>query len=280
MSNHRTDWHAAETDLAAYLTGSTTPLIAASVETHLLACADCRDRLSRIADDGERDEAWDRLADAIDRPTPSLLQRLTRGHAAMAATVATPLTLRAALLAVVLVGLIPLAPALFAGEAGLALLLVLAPLAPTAAVAVSYRTWADPAGEITLSTPSAGLRLVAMRALVVALAALPLAVGVVWLADTPVRLAFAWCLPGVALAGCVLLVGTTRMDPLRAAVGFSLLWAVLSAIPASARRGPRAELVVELITSPALQITALLVAVAALLLTVVRRDAVAYRRIA
>ena len=35
------------------------------------------------------------------------------------------------------------------------------------AAGLAYRDWADPAGEFSLATPTAGLRLVAMRALVV-----------------------------------------------------------------------------------------------------------------
>jgi hypothetical protein len=207
-----------------------------------------------------------------------MVQRLTRGRATMLPTVATPTMLRAALVAVALIGLIPLVPATLIGGRGLALLLLLAPLAPAAAVALSYREWSDPAGEITLASPSAGLRLVAMRALVVSLVALPLAVAVVLLADMPLRLAFTWCLPGAALAGVVLLAGTTRLDPLHSAAAASAGWFLLFAIPASGRRGQLADQVIQWISDPAMQTAALLIAVATLLLTAVRRDAVAYRR--
>ncbi len=93
-----------------------------------------------------------------------------------------------------LVGLVPLLTAFAVGDAGLVTLLVLAPLAPVAAVALAYRDWTDPAGEISLATPSAGLRLVALRALVVSVAALPLAVVALlavdrWVADVPMQLA-------------------------------------------------------------------------------------------
>jgi anti-sigma factor RsiW len=279
VSTHHFEWHADEGDLMAYLDGDGTSVASASVEAHLLACADCRDRLARMSGDEELEEAWDRLVDVIDRPTVTTVQRLTRGRATILPTVATPATLRAALVAVTLIGLVPLASAVLLGEGGLALLLLLAPLAPAAAVAISYREWSDPAGEITLASPSAGLRLVAMRALVVSGLALPLVVGVVWLSDMPIRLAFAWCLPGAALAAIVLVAGTTRLDPLHAAVAISAGWVLLLGIPAMGRRGQRAEEVLQWIADPALQTSALLIAVAALLLTALRRDAVAYRRI-
>jgi hypothetical protein len=86
--------------------------------------------------------------------------------------------IQAALVAIFLIGVVPLVVALTVRDAGLVALLLVAPLAPGAAVAVAYREWADPAGELSLATPSAGLRLVAMRALVVSLVALPLALAV------------------------------------------------------------------------------------------------------
>jgi hypothetical protein len=278
VSTHHFDWHADEGDLVAYLGGGGMAVVDASVEAHLLACAGCRDRLAQLSGDHELEQAWDRLVDVIDRPTTTFVQRLTPGRATILPTVATPPMLRAALVAVTLVGLIPLLPAVMFGERGLALLLFLAPLAPATAVAVSYRQWSDPAGEVTLASPSAGLRLVAMRALVVSLMALPFAVAVGWLSDMPIRLAFAWCLPGAALAGVVLLAGTTRLDPLHAAAALSVGWFLLLGIPASGRRGQLTEQVIQLITDPAMQTSALLIAVVTLLLTAVRRDAVAYRR--
>ena len=78
---------------------------------------------------------------------------------------ATPPLLRAALTAVLLVGVIPLVSAAAFGDGGLVALLMLAPLAPVAAVAFAYRDGSDPTGEISLATPAAGLRLVALRAL-------------------------------------------------------------------------------------------------------------------
>jgi hypothetical protein len=186
---------------------------------------------------------------------------------------------------VVLVGLVPLVAAMVAGDAGLVALLLLAPLAPMAAVAIAYRDRFDPAGEIGLATASAGLRLVTLRALVVSLVALPLAFGVLlavdtWATDVPLHLGAAWCLPGLALASVVLLAGTTRVDPVQVAAGLSLGWAVTVVGTVTVRRSLRPEVFVDLIASPAAQATALAVALVALAVTAVRRDAVAYRRTA
>ena len=162
-------------------------MLAASLETHLLGCADCRARLG-LGQPTDTELAWDRLADAIDRPSRSSLARCARPSR-------RPPLVQAALVAVLLVGLVPLVTATAFGDAGLVALLVLAPLAPVAAVALAYRDGSDPAGEISLATPSAGLRLVALRALLVAAVALPLAFlrrcspSTAGSSDVPMRLA-------------------------------------------------------------------------------------------
>jgi hypothetical protein len=275
VSTHHTAWHADDGDLAAYLAGRTPTVLAASLESHLVSCATCRTRLGALTDEAERDLAWERLTDAIDRPS--------RSPWIIRSAIATPVMVQAALVAVLLVGLVPLLAATAWGDRGLVTLLVLAPLAPVAAVALAYRDTSDPSGEMGLAAPVAGLRLVALRALLVAAVALPIAVGVLlgvdrWISDVPVRLAFAWCLPGLALAALVLLAGTTRLDPTHVAVAASTGWAFLIGAIVVAERSVRLDLFADAVAGPAVQGVALAVAAAALTITVVRRDAVAYRR--
>ena len=77
----------------------------------------------------------------------------------------------------------------------------------------------------------------------------------------------------------MLLAGTTRFDPVHVAVAASpRAGRSPSASVVTVRRSLRPELLVDVIASPTAQLIALAVAAAALLLTVVRRDAVAYRR--
>jgi hypothetical protein len=280
VSTHHPDqtaWHADDHDLGAYLAGRTTPVLAGSLETHLMGCADCRARLGALSSPTDQQLAWDRLADAVDRPS--------RSPWIVRSAVATPVMVQAALLAVLLIGLVPLVAATVFGNGGIVTLLVLAPLAPVAAVALAYRDTSDPSGEMGLAAPAAGLRLVALRALMVAVVALPLAVGVLlavdtWLGDVPLRLAFAWCLPGLALAALVLLAGTTRIDPAQVAVVASVGWALLVGSIVVADRTLAPETLADLVAGPLVQVAALAVAAAALVLAVVRRDAVAYRRTA
>ncbi|EWT01960.1 membrane protein [Intrasporangium oryzae NRRL B-24470] len=280
----RTPWHVDDQILAAYAAGTTPPVLSASVEAHVLGCADCRQRLGDDADPQGLDEAWERLASAIDRPSPGILGRLGSVHGSIRSTIATPAMVLAALSAVALVVLAPLTAAAVTGDAGLLALLVIAPLAPVAAVALAYRVQADPAGEISLATPAAGLRLVALRAVVVSVAALVATMVTLLLVDLWVDLTaamvLAWFLPGVALSAVVLLACTTRLDPLRVAGALGLVWAAAVVTGSTAGRRVRPEVVLDIIASPALQTAALVIATAAVLLTVARRDTVSYRRTA
>jgi hypothetical protein len=281
VSINRPEWHVAEADLAGYAAGTVATVPSASIEAHLLVCGRCRGVLSHVTA-AERDLAWERLSDTIDRSSSTLVERLARQHGLARSAVATPLMLRAAMGAVTMIVLLPLVTAVVAGRASTLAVLLLAPLARLVAVALSYRQGADPAGEITLATPTAGLRLVAMRAMLVAAVGLVVSVGMLLLADTwfdvPTGLAYAWCLPGLALAALVLLAGTTRLNPLSVAAGLSLAWVAVLMTTATAHRSIRYELLLQVIGSPAAQLLALGVTVAALALAVARRDNVAYRR--
>jgi hypothetical protein len=285
VSTERTAWHADEGQISAYVAGHAPRALAASLEAHLLGCVDCRDVVGRLAGADDRDRAWARLADTIDRPGATPLARLTRGRWFARSVVATPAMAQAAFAALALIGLVPLAAAMTAGNTGLVTLLLLAPQVPMAAVTLAYREWADPAGEISLATPAAGLKLVALRATVVSLVAIPFVFLVLlgvdkWGGGVSIGLAAAWLLPGLALASLVLLAGTTRLDPVHVAIAISAAWAVSVLAVVTTGRSLRPELFLDLMATPAVQTAALMVLLVATALTVVRRDAVTYRRFA
>ena len=266
-------WHASPADLAAYAAGSDDPVVAASVETHLLRCADCRAGLARAAARGhdvapETERRWEALSTVVDRPSSTPLARLGLSTRPLAAAWG---------LALLFVLLVPVLPARVVGFDVPTALLAIAPLVPTLGVALSYREASDPAGELALATPLAGLRLITRRAVAVALAAVPVGVGFALLAGLPISLAVAWLLPGLALSTLVLLAGTTRLDPVAVAGLLGGLWAVAVAAPAASRRIGQ-DLVVSAVTSPQTQLLALGVAAAAVALTVSRRERLAYRR--
>ena len=269
-----TTWHADPDDLAAYVAGTDDPVLTASLETHLLRCADCRTalaRATRTAPGGEAtdsDRRWESLAAVVDTPRSTPLMRVG----------VSTRPLRAAwLVAALLVLLVPLGPGFATGERMPTLLLALAPIAPGLAVVLAYRTSSDPAGEMSLAAPVAGLRIVSARALLVALAAAPLGVVAALLIDQSLAVALGWLLPGLALSSLVLLAGTTRLDPAVVAGALGVAWALAVGAPAATRRAS-VDLVVDTVAGAPVQLTALAVTVVAVALTVSRREHVAYRR--
>jgi len=265
-------WHLTTHTVALYRSAGADAVLAASVEAHLIGCPECRTTVATAA--GPRAEAdsrrrWDALAAEVDRPRRSPLARLG---------LSTPPLLAAWGVAVVLVFVVPVLPVLLTtGGSVPTLLLALAPVASPVAVALSYQVASDPAGELTLATPVAGLRLVAARALLVGVAAIPLGVAAAVVLDLSLALALAWLLPGLALSSVVLLAGTTRLDPAAVAAVLGTAWALAVATPSATRR-VSVELVAAQVSSPSVQLAALAVALLCLALTLSRREQVTYRR--
>jgi hypothetical protein len=158
-------------------------------------------------------------------------------------------------------------------RAGVAALLAFAPLAPLLGVVAAFRPSSDPAGEITLATPVATMRLVLLRTLVVAMTSIP--VGLLAALLLPVRtwLLLGWVLPGLALCAVTLAVGT-RIEVGRLAVSLAVVWAVLVSMLARDLRGGSVTAALSdwAVNQPAAQITFALVALAAGLVLAVRRD--------
>lgn len=264
-------WHADEKTLREWASGTAAPVLAASLESHLLRCEECRRRTAALraqAAPAESSRRWDALADEIDRPRANPLLRLG---------LSTPGLRTAWLVALLLLLVLPVAVTMVGGR--LPLMMAIAPVAPLAAVALAYGRSTEPAGELALATPAAGLRVVALRAVLVALTAVPVGVGGALLAGLPLGTALGWLLPGAGLAALVVLSGTTRLDPAVVAATLGSVWAVAVSWPAASRRVP-AEVVREVVVSAPVQLTALTVAVVAIGLTLARRDTVSYRRTA
>jgi len=265
-------WHVTPDVLTAYR-GDGDTILAASVEAHLMSCVACRKALaesggSRAAAETER--RWSSLTDVVDRPRSSPLARIG---------VSTPPLRLAWVAALLLVFVVPVLVRLIVGAAVPTLLLALAPIAPSIAVALAYREVADPAGEMALAAPMAGLRLISARALLVGAVAAPVGVLAAFLLGLPLHVAVAWLLPGLALSALVLLAGTTRLDPGVVAGVLGVAWALGVAGPSATRRIP-ADVVADQVAGAPVQLIALAIATAALALAVSRREQVAYRRYA
>ena len=272
-----TTWHATTEELAAYRHRSGDSVLAASIEAHLLACATCRGVLAGDVDvRSDTARRWEDLVDRVDSPSPARRWALRRYGVTRPALSTRPLLI-AWLTAMGLLVALPLLPLLVVGAGGATVLLAAAPLAPMIAVVLAYRQTTDPAGELALAAPLAGFRLIATRALTVALVATP--VGVVtalWL-DLPTYVAFGWLLPGLALAALTLMAGTLRMDPAMTATVLGAGWALAIVVPTVSRR-TTVDLVAQTVASPGPQVLALTVALAALALAITRRDHLTYRR--
>lgn len=266
-------WHATPEDLAAYHAGGSGSVLAASIEAHLLKCAACRDTLAGALPPesaAETDRRWAALAAEVDRP-----RSRTLGYVGIATL---PLR-RAWFLAVLLVLAVPLAALFITGGGVPTMLLALAPVVPGLAVAASYRVSADPAGELGLATPVAGLRLVAARAVPVSLGAVPPAIALALLGGLPLATALGWLLPGLACFSLVLLAGTTRFDPVAVAGTVGAVWALALAVQSRLRGVPDLTVAAELASAP-VQLAALATAAGCLALAWARRDRIAYRRFA
>jgi hypothetical protein len=203
-----------------------------AVELHLEGCGGCRDR----------------LGEAVTRQSPDTVDLLERVRAGLAAGVArgprmparrrwlpgwlpgwarwwaTPALLpRVAM--TVLVVLVAVGLDLADGVAGRfpSLVLLLAPVAPLLAVAAAWSRGSDPAYELVVASPRAGLDLVLRRTMVVVLAVIPALVVGGWLVGvSPAR----WLLPCLAFTAGALALGEV-VGLQRASTGLALGWAAV-----------------------------------------------------
>jgi hypothetical protein len=248
-------------------------MVAASLDTHLIKCAECRRALATVESEGsaaDSERRWDLVSAGIEARASRrrVLDVLRLGLAS------GPLV-GALLLAVALLIAVPLVIASLSGRSVEATLLSAAPLAPMVAVALSYRRETDPVGELALAAPVSGIRLVSRRALLVAAVSAPVGVVGGLVLGIPLGMALAWLLPGLALSALVLLAGTTRLDPAIVTACLGAVWAVGVTL-ATWRDG--ADMVTDAVAAAPTQLLSLLVAAVALALFVGRRDRLSYRR--
>jgi hypothetical protein len=120
----------------------------------------------------------------------------------------------------------------------------------------------------------ATMRLVLLRALVVAIAALPVGIAIAIALPVRTSLLLGWVVPGLALCLVVLAAGT-RFEPTRLAIGLALGWAALvTTFATRARRGDVAARLSDwIVNQPATQLAFAVIAIAAAAVLFVRRDA-------
>lgn len=219
-----TTWHL-ERDLAdRYSTGRVSPVLAASVEQHLVGCADCRSLIS--ADQQRLDAVWSEIIETVEAPRVGFVERALRGlgvHDATARLVAATPSLRGAWLTGVGVLLVVAFLAAHASRHGTLLFVALAPVLPVVGVALAFGPQSDPTLEVAASSPYSLVRLLAARtAFVVATTLLP-AAGLSLLVPDRGWTAVGWLLPSLAMCS-VVLATAQRVEPHLSAAGLSAGW--------------------------------------------------------
>ncbi|GAA3822714.1 zf-HC2 domain-containing protein [Streptomyces chiangmaiensis] len=233
-----TGWHADTDDLRAYAHGELQAPRLWSVDTHLVACATCRDALAEVGDPLAMHIGWERLDAELDAPRPGavegLLMRIGVADHTARLLAATPV-LRTSWLGAVLLVLAMTVASVYTSDSP-ALFLALAPLLPLAGVALSYGPALDPTHELAVVAPLHGFRLLMTRTVAVLVASLGLN-GLATLAIPGYGLrALAWLLPALALTATGLAL-TARLGPVLAPALVSGGWVALLVVAKATANG-------------------------------------------
>ncbi|MDQ2587207.1 zf-HC2 domain-containing protein [Saccharothrix yanglingensis] len=216
------DGHASADLIARYAAGDDMPAdLLWAVEAHLETCGLCRLRLADAAPPrvtALTEAVW---ADLDPPGTPAPHRRPLARWAPPALVPWFAMTTFVVLLAL-LVDLV--APSGVTASA----VLLLAPVVPLLGVAGAWSRSLDPAYELVVSTPRAGLRLLLRRTFAVLVVVLPVLLAAGWL--TGASPAY-WLLPCLAVTSVTLALGSV-LGVRRAAITTASLWAALVVGPA------------------------------------------------
>jgi hypothetical protein len=223
-----TTWHLDRELAERYADGGVTPVLAASVEQHLVACPGCRALVP--ADEPRLAAVWTEVLERVQTPPVGLLERLLRrvgvGEPTARLVAATP-SLRGAWLTGSLVVLLLAVLAAHSSDRGTVVFLALAPVLPLAGVALAFGPRTDPTLDIAAASPYSLVRLLAARtAFVVATTLLPAAAAAQLLPGDR-WLTVAWLLPALAMCAVVLALAR-RVEPVLAAGVLSAGWVTLT----------------------------------------------------
>lgn len=230
--------HASDRLIAEYAAGDDLPGDRLwGLEAHLETCAPCRARLAEVASvQPVVDVVWNRLQIDIRLPSGPAHPVPVRSRRKLPwwATWATPVMLPW-LGMIVLVTLLTLVFDQIAGSVlDVTAVQLFAPMLPVLGVAASWARGLDPAYEVVVATPRAGLYLIARRTLAVLLVVLPVLGIAGWLTGTALAL---WLLPSLAFTTGTLalggLIGVTR-----AAYALVAVWVAGLVLPTLAAHQP------------------------------------------
>lgn len=222
-------WHVDDSSLRRWVDGLAGPLVSASVEQHVLRCADCRAAVATLVPPTTLAPTWDAVLTTVEVPRRGLVERWL-GRLGLGTSDAKVLTAASTLRVAWLTGTIfvlafTVIAALLSQDGGIALFLIAAPLIPVAGVAAAYGPSVDPSYEAVLSTPYSMLRLVLLRTAAVLVASAPLVGLSGLLLPTSAVISVAWLLPALGFVALVLTAGNW-VEPSHAAVTISAAWVV------------------------------------------------------
>ena len=268
-------WHADRDLLTGYADDRLGRAQASSVEAHLMVCAMCRAELAPMADTDRLDHNLAAIVAVVDQPALRWPERLlvrcgvSDRHARLVSVV--PGARDPWLTSVAIVLLLAGSWSAFSGSTrDTYLFLVSAPLLAVAAVAAVFATRDDPAREVIVASPMAGLELLLVRWASVVVPAFALtglfAVAVPDIGWT----ALVWLLPSVCMAAVTMMLASWL--PVRGvAVAVGGVW--IAAASWSARGTASDELIEQFAAfRPAGQIALAIVAASAGVVLALRRE--------
>lgn len=222
-------WHVDRESLGQWVDGLAGPLVSASVEQHVVGCADCRRVVAGLVPAATLRPAWDNVLSEIEKPHQTLAERLLIRLGVGqtdALVVGSAVTLRVGwLTGMVAILFFSVVAATVTDDGGISLFLIAAPLIPVVGVAMAYGPASDPAYEAALVAPYAMARLVLLRTAAVLATSAPMVVVAGLLLPTSTMVAVAWLLPAAGFVA-VVLTASNWIDPSHAAVVVALSWIV------------------------------------------------------
>ncbi len=198
-------WHLDEVAAVEYTDRSTDPAIAASVETHLMACEQCRALVNSNVDAPTLAAVWGEIEDLLDVPRLGWIERAMLAIGCSTSTariVAATTRARWSYLIVVALNVSIAIASSWSTDPDVMFtaFLLLAPLGPLVATAGAFGRWADPLHALLRTLPTSTWRVTLIRtsaavvpAVILTSAATPWLAGHGWLA-------VAWLLPALALS--------------------------------------------------------------------------------
>ncbi len=222
-------WHLDRELAERYTSGQAGRVVSASIEQHLIGCAQCCALLAPYAEPQRSERIWGQVIKRVQAPPTRPLERLLRtcGMAdSTARLLAVTPSLRGSWLIGVVFVLVIAELSASTSPAGIALFMALAPVLPMISVAAAFSGDTDPSREMVSAAPyPMGHLLLARTAAVVASTLLPAAALAVLIPGST-WLALGWLLPSLALTAGVLVL-TPRAPAAPVAAALAAAWMLL-----------------------------------------------------